>query len=72
MGYRVIGLDVAEPALEEALTSGAEHVFNSVTNKNYVKEIIEITGGGVHAAVNFTASKRAYEAMPQIIRIAGK
>jgi propanol-preferring alcohol dehydrogenase len=59
MGYRVIGLDVAEGALEEATHSGAEHVFNSMTDKEYVAKILEITKGGVDAAVNFTASKRA-------------
>jgi D-arabinose 1-dehydrogenase-like Zn-dependent alcohol dehydrogenase len=71
MGYRVIGLDVAEGALEEAKHSGAEHVFNSLADADYVQKIQEITKGGVDAAVNFTASGKAYTAMPSIIRPTG-
>lgn len=72
-GYKVIGLDMAPAALEEAKGSGAEHVFDTSPGKTddgrgWVKSIIEITGGGVDAAVNFTASKKAYDAMPSIIR----
>lgn len=57
--------------LEEATASGADHVFNPMTDKNYVEEVKKITNGGVHAAVNFTASKRAYDATPPLIRING-
>jgi alcohol dehydrogenase, propanol-preferring len=71
MGYRAIGLDIAEGALEEARHSGAEHAFNSMTDKDYVAKVLEITNGGVHAAVNFTASKKAYDAMPSVIRPTG-
>lgn len=71
MGYRVIGLDVAEGALEEARHSGAEHVFNSLADADYVQKIQAVTAGGVDAAVNFTASGRAYAAMPAIIRPTG-
>ncbi|KAI0139682.1 chaperonin 10-like protein [Pestalotiopsis sp. NC0098] len=71
MGYRVIGLDVAQGALEEARYSGAEHVFNSLADADYVQKIQAITAGGVDAAVNFTASGRAYAAMPAIIRPTG-
>jgi len=68
MGLKVIGLDIADHALEEAKAQGADHVFNSMTDKEYQKKILEITGGGVDAAVNFTAAKRSYDAMPAIIR----
>lgn len=72
-GYQVIGLDVAPAALEEAKKSGAKYAFDSSAAKTddgrgYVERILEITGGGVDAAVNFTASKRAYAGMPAIIR----
>lgn len=70
MGYRVIGLDITEAALEEALASGAEQAFNS-TSDDFVAKILELTGGGVAAAVNFTASKRAYDAMPSYIKPTG-
>ena len=63
----VIGLDIADQALDEAKRSGADHVFNSMTEKDWQKKIVEITGGGVDAAVNFTASKKSYNDAPAII-----
>ncbi|KAF2478035.1 GroES-like protein [Lindgomyces ingoldianus] len=68
MGYKVIGLDIADQALEEAKNCGADHVFNSMTDKDWQKKVLEITGGGVDAAVNFTASKKAYDDTPAIIK----
>ncbi|KAB5571859.1 chaperonin 10-like protein [Coniochaeta sp. 2T2.1] len=68
MGYKVIGLDVVDSQLEEAKDQGADYVFNSATDKDYVKKIQELTGGGVDAAINYTASKRAYDGCPAIIR----
>ncbi|KAF2661712.1 GroES-like protein [Lophiostoma macrostomum CBS 122681] len=68
MGYKVIGLDIADQALEEAKNCGADHVFNSMTDQDWKKKVIEITGGGVDAAVNFTASKKSYDDAPDIIR----
>ena len=68
MGYKVIGLDIADQALEEAKNCGADHAFNSMTDQDWKKKVIEITGGGVDAAVNFTASKKSYDDAPDIIR----
>ncbi|ORY04288.1 chaperonin 10-like protein, partial [Clohesyomyces aquaticus] len=68
MGYKVIGLDIADQALEEAKNCGADHVFNTMIEKDWQKRVIEITGGGADAAVNFTASKKAYDDAPAIIR----
>ena len=61
MGLKVIGLDISDIQLETATASGADYVFNSLTDKDYVKKILELTGGGVHAAVNFTASKKVWK-----------
>lgn len=47
MGLKVIGLDIADQALDEAKRSGADHVFNSITKKDWRKKIVEITGSGV-------------------------
>lgn len=58
MGLKVIGLDISDPQLETAKESGADYVFNTMTDKDYQKKILELTGGGVDAAVNFTASKK--------------
>jgi propanol-preferring alcohol dehydrogenase len=49
MGLKVIGLDIADQALEEAKRCGADHVFNSMTDKDWQKKVIEITKGGVHS-----------------------
>lgn len=73
MGYKVIGIDTAAFALEEAKLAGAAHTFDPAAaskdgGTSYVDKIMEITGGGVQAAVNFTASKQAYAGMPGIIR----
>lgn len=71
MGYKVIGIDTAGPAREEAQEAGASYVFDPTAKadgKTHTERILEITGGGVDAAVNFTASKRAYAGMPAILR----
>lgn len=68
MGLKVIGIDIADQALEEAKKCGADHVFNSIKDEDWKKKIVEITGGGVDAAVNFTASKRSYDDCPAIIK----
>ncbi|KAF2115234.1 chaperonin 10-like protein [Lophiotrema nucula] len=68
MGFKVIGLDIADQALEEAKNCGADHVFNSMTDKDWKSKVVEITGGGVDAAVNFTASKKSYDDCPAIIK----
>ncbi|KAL5120946.1 hypothetical protein ACEQ8H_001134 [Pleosporales sp. CAS-2024a] len=68
MGYRVIGIDITEAALEEANKCGADYVINSLSDKDYTNTVKEITGGGVHAAVNFTASKKSYDDCPALVR----
>ncbi|KAH8602079.1 hypothetical protein B0O99DRAFT_605570 [Bisporella sp. PMI_857] len=71
LGYSVIGIDLVDGQLEEAKASGADHVFNPVTDGDYVAKVKEITKGGCHAAVNFTASRRAYDSTPALLRING-
>ncbi|KAH7119019.1 chaperonin 10-like protein [Dendryphion nanum] len=68
MGYKVVGLDIADQALEEAKKCGADHVFNSLTDKDWQKKVIEVTSGGADAVVNFTASKKSYDDAPAIIK----
>ena len=71
MGFNVIGIDISPHALEEAKKQGADHVFNPITDKDYVQKVKQITKKGCHAAINFTNSQQAYSAMPDVIRING-
>ena len=64
MGLKVIAVDIAEQALEEAKACGADHVFNSIQDKGWKERVLEITSSGVDAAVNFTASKKSYDDCP--------
>lgn len=68
MELKVIGIDLSEDSLEAARKCGADYTFNPITDKDYQKKILELTGGGVDAAVNFTASKKSYDDMPAIIK----
>jgi propanol-preferring alcohol dehydrogenase len=67
----VIAIDLIDTQLEEAKASGADYTFNPMTNKDYVKSIMEITNGGCHAAVNYTNSKPAYDSTPVLLRAGG-
>lgn len=71
LGYKVIGIDLGDNQLEDAKACGADYTFNPMSDKDYISKVKEITNGGCHAAVNFTASKRAYEATPPLLRVNG-
>jgi propanol-preferring alcohol dehydrogenase len=68
MGHKVIGIDITDAAIAEAKSCGADYTFNSLTDKDYKKKIVDLTQGGVHAAVNFTASKKSYDDCPAIVK----
>ncbi|EDU43330.1 AdhP Zn-dependent alcohol dehydrogenase [Pyrenophora tritici-repentis] len=72
MGYKTIGLDISDAQLDMAKKVGADAVFNSMTNKNYVEEVKKLTGGkGCHAAAVYSASYAAYAGAPDVLRIGG-
>jgi propanol-preferring alcohol dehydrogenase len=54
--------------IAEAKHCGADYTFNSMTDKTYKSKIVEISGGSVHAAVNFTSSKKSYDECPAIVK----
>jgi propanol-preferring alcohol dehydrogenase len=71
MGYKVIGIDINDSVLAQAKTQGADAVFNSLTNKTYVEEILKLTGGGVKAADVFSNADPAYAGATKIIKLGG-
>jgi len=71
MGFKVIGLDINDEILKNAKAVGADHTFNTVTNKNYIEELKAITGGGADATSVFSASHRAYDSAKQILKVMG-
>lgn len=71
MKLQVIGLDINDEALEVARSSGADHVFNTRTNKDYASQLAEATGGGCNAAAIFSAATAAYESAPSLLKIGG-
>jgi D-arabinose 1-dehydrogenase-like Zn-dependent alcohol dehydrogenase len=71
MGLKVVGIDINDETLVAASKAGADHVFNSMTNKTYAEDLKKATNGGVHAAVVFAGSKPAYDGAPTILRMNG-
>ena len=54
-GARVIGVDVSRPALELALSAGAEHVADS-SSADPVTAVRSLTGGGAHLSLDALGS----------------
>jgi len=72
MGIKTIGLDINDNQLDVAKKIGAEAVFNSMKNKDYLEEIKKLTGGkGCHAAAVYSASNAAYAGAPDVLRTGG-
>jgi D-arabinose 1-dehydrogenase-like Zn-dependent alcohol dehydrogenase len=72
MGYKVIGVDISDEVLAVCKEQGADHVFNSRTNKDYVKEVKELTGGkGVDTVAVFSAASAAYDSAPPLVKLGG-
>ncbi|KAH6972676.1 chaperonin 10-like protein [Ilyonectria destructans] len=71
MGLKVLAIDINSEQIDAAKLAGADYTFNPRTCPTYVQDVQIITKGGVDAAVNFTASKKAYDDMPPLIRWGG-
>lgn len=71
-GYRVVGIDLNPDALEEAKSQGADHVFNPVTDTDYIAQIRSLADGkGCHAVINYTNSVPAYTSSVGLLRTNG-
>jgi propanol-preferring alcohol dehydrogenase len=71
MGCHVVGIDINDSILSQCKAQGADAVFNSMTNKSYVEELLKLTGGGVKAVAVFSNADAAYAGAPQIIKLGG-
>lgn len=71
MGFKVVGIDINDEILAQCKAQGADAVFNSMTNKSYVEEILKLTGGGVQAADVFSNADAAYAGAYKIIKLGG-
>lgn len=71
MGLKVVGIDISDDVLESVTKLGADAVFNSMTNKNYVEELKKLTGKGADAAAVFAAAQPAYTSAPDLLRVGG-
>lgn len=71
MGYKVLGIDINDQTLEVFKKQGADAIFNSRSNKDYVAELKKLTSGGVHAAAVFSDADAAYAGAPAIVRLNG-
>ena len=71
MGLNVIAIDISDPNLEVTKEQGADHIFNSMADKDYIKKIKDLTDGGVHAAIVYSNADAAYAGAPKILRLGG-
>lgn len=71
MGVKVVALDVNDGALEACKKQGADAVFNSKNNPDYIDQLKELTNGGVRAACVFSNAQAAYAGVPSILCLGG-
>ena len=71
MGVHVIAIDINDKTLEVCKAQGADAIFNSRADQEYVSKIQDLTKGGVHAAAVFSNAKVAYVNSLKIIRVGG-
>jgi propanol-preferring alcohol dehydrogenase len=69
VGCYVVGIDINEDILAQCKAQGADAVFNSLTYKGYVEELLKLTRGGVKAATVFSNADAAYASAPRIIKL---
>ena len=71
MGANVVAVDINDSTLDVAKAQGADAVFNSKTEPDYVSKIKKLTKSGLHAAAVFSNAQVAYANAPKIIRVGG-
>ncbi|SYV96246.1 Alcohol dehydrogenase, partial [Mycoplasma putrefaciens] len=71
MGYRVIGIDIADEKVDLALKSGAEFAFNS-KKVNAIEKVIEVTNGGAHGVINTSVASSVTSQGMEMLRRGGR
>jgi D-arabinose 1-dehydrogenase-like Zn-dependent alcohol dehydrogenase len=70
MGYKVIGVDISDDILSVCKSQGADHVFNSRNNKNYVEQRRSLTDGrGADTVAVFRAAEAAYRSATPLLKL---
>jgi alcohol dehydrogenase, propanol-preferring len=70
MGFKVIGLDLAEDKLALAKEAGADHAIN-VLSPHAVKDVLDATGGGAHGILVTAVSTSAFAQALKMVRRKG-
>ena len=71
MGLRVVGIDGGEEKGEFIKSLGAEAYVDFTKSKNVAQDIIAITDGGAHAALNVASSEQAIQMSVDYVRASG-
>lgn len=72
MGLKVVAIDIDDATLELAKSSGADKIFNSRSDKEWISKLKVVTGGGAAAVAVFVAVKAGYDVAPETLKIGGK
>lgn len=72
MGLKVIGLDVNDNMLEVVKSNGADAVFNTRTDPDYVAKVKQLAGGrGCDAAAVYSNASPAYATARKVLKVKG-
>jgi len=75
MGFRVVGVDINDEILATVKGQGADVVFNSMTNPNYLEEVKAFMdrgpNKGADAVAVFSAADAAYRSAPPLVKLGG-
>ncbi|KAI5968657.1 hypothetical protein CANMA_002092 [Candida margitis] len=71
LGLRVVGIDGGAEKGEFVKSLGAEAYVDFTTSKDIAKDIIAVTNGGAHAALNVASSEQAIQKSVEYVRQSG-
>ena len=75
MGFKVVGVDINDDVLDMVKSQGADAVFNSRSNKNYIEEVKAFMNRGPNkgadAVAVFSAADAVYRSAPPLVKLGG-